>query len=72
MPITILPFLSIVLERLIHAPLSTFLNKNLPLTPFQTGFRPRHSRSLSSYYDIDRDEEWKSYSAYLARFKQRI
>lgn len=42
-PISILPFLSKVLERLIHQQLSSFLNRNDLLNPFQSGFRPGHS-----------------------------
>lgn len=42
-PISILPFLSKVLERLIHSQLSHFLNRNNLLNPLQSGFRPGHS-----------------------------
>ncbi|KAA5578034.1 hypothetical protein F3G14_18905, partial [Acinetobacter baumannii] len=42
-PISILPFLSKVLERLIHNQLSSFLNSHDLLNPFQSGFRPGHS-----------------------------
>ncbi|KAJ0182642.1 hypothetical protein K1T71_002011 [Dendrolimus kikuchii] len=42
-PISILPFLSKVLERLVHKQLSIFLNKNCLLNPHQSGFRPGHS-----------------------------
>ncbi|CAF4803261.1 unnamed protein product [Pieris macdunnoughi] len=46
-PITILPFLSKALERLIHSQLSGFLNKNSILDPLQSGFRPGHSTTTA-------------------------
>ncbi|XP_062531624.1 probable RNA-directed DNA polymerase from transposon BS isoform X1 [Bombyx mori] len=42
-PISILPFLSKVLKRLIHNQLSEFLTRNELLNPYQSGFRPGHS-----------------------------
>ena len=42
-PISILPFLSKILERLVHNQLSSFLNTNNLLNPLQSGFRPGHS-----------------------------
>lgn len=42
-PISILPFLSKVLERLVHTQLSTFLNINSLVNPLQSGFRRGHS-----------------------------
>ncbi|KAL0832948.1 hypothetical protein ABMA28_001083 [Loxostege sticticalis] len=42
-PISILPFLSKVMERVVHQQLSSFLSENLVLNPFQSGFRPGHS-----------------------------
>lgn len=42
-PISILPFLSKVLERLVHSQLSIYLNRNNLLNPLQSGFRPGHS-----------------------------
>ena len=42
-PISILPFLSKVLERIVHQQLSSFLALNKILSPFQSGFRPGHS-----------------------------
>ena len=42
-PISILPFLSKILERIVHDQLSSFLTKNHILSPFQSGFRPGHS-----------------------------
>ncbi|CAF4846793.1 unnamed protein product [Pieris macdunnoughi] len=46
-PISILPFLSKALERLIHSQLSGFLNKNSILDPLQSGFRPGHSTTTA-------------------------
>lgn len=46
-PISILSFLSKVLERLIHAQLSEFLYENNLLNPFQSGFRPGHSTTTA-------------------------
>ena len=42
-PISILPFLSKVLERIVHDQLYLFLYKNNILSSFQSGFRPGHS-----------------------------
>ncbi|KAG7295249.1 hypothetical protein JYU34_022246 [Plutella xylostella] len=42
-PISILPFLSKVLERLVHRQLSDFLVKNYLMNQYQSGFRPGHS-----------------------------
>lgn len=46
-PISILPFLSKVLERLVHTQLNNFLSKNLLLNPLQSGFRPGHSTTTT-------------------------
>lgn len=46
-PISILPFLSKVLERLVHNQLSRFLNRNDLLNPHQSGFRPAHSTATA-------------------------
>ena len=42
-PISILPFLSKVFERIVHEQVYLFLHNNNTLTPFQSGFRPGHS-----------------------------
>ncbi|CAG9130076.1 unnamed protein product [Plutella xylostella] len=42
-PISILPFLSKVLERLVHHQLNRFLVRNDLMNPYQSGFRPGHS-----------------------------
>lgn len=42
-PISILPFLSKVMERLVHQQLSLFLQRNNLLNELQSGFRPGHS-----------------------------
>ncbi|KAL0829839.1 hypothetical protein ABMA28_003322 [Loxostege sticticalis] len=46
-PISILPFLSKVLERVVHQQLSTFLTNCSLLNPFQSGFRPGHSTTTA-------------------------
>lgn len=42
-PISLLPFLSKVLEKIVHSQLSFHLYNNNLLNPFQSGFRPGHS-----------------------------
>lgn len=56
-PISILPFLSKVLERLIHWQLSTFLTSNNLLNPFQSGFRPGHS-ATTALAKVSDDIRW--------------
>ncbi|KAJ0175142.1 hypothetical protein K1T71_009283 [Dendrolimus kikuchii] len=46
-PISILSFMSKVLERLVHQQLSAFLNKNCLMNPYQSGFRPGHSTTTA-------------------------
>lgn len=42
-PICILPFLSKILERVVHYQLSNYMNFHKLFNPFQSGFRPSHS-----------------------------
>lgn len=42
-PISILPFLSKILERVVHHQLTNFMNCHSLFNPFQSGFRPAHS-----------------------------
>ncbi|KAA5589197.1 hypothetical protein F3G61_31385, partial [Pseudomonas aeruginosa] len=42
-PISILPFLSKVIEACVHKQLSQFIFRNNLLSPYQSGFRPGHS-----------------------------
>ncbi|KAJ8735149.1 hypothetical protein PYW08_014399 [Mythimna loreyi] len=42
-PISILPFLSKVLEACVHKQFSQFVYQNCLISPFQSGFRPGHS-----------------------------
>ncbi|XP_022828356.1 uncharacterized protein LOC111357781 [Spodoptera litura] len=42
-PISILPFLSKVLEACVHKQLSNFIFRNSLISPLQSGFRPGHS-----------------------------
>ena len=42
-PISILPFLSKVLEACVHKQFSNFIHQNSLISPFQSGFRPGHS-----------------------------
>ena len=46
-PISILPLLSKVFERIVHAQLVGFLNKHHLLNPLQSGFRAGHSTSTA-------------------------
>lgn len=46
-PISVLPFLSKVIEVTVHRQLSTFLQKNTLLNPYQSGFRSSYSTSTA-------------------------
>lgn len=46
-PISILPFLSKFLERIIYYQLSSHLSKHHILCPYQTGVRPSHSTTTA-------------------------
>lgn len=46
-PISILPFLSKALEKLVHQQLNLFLSKNNLLNPLQSGFRAGHSTTTA-------------------------
>ncbi|CAG9131211.1 unnamed protein product [Plutella xylostella] len=46
-PISVLPFLSKILESVVHHQLTTFLTKGNLLNPFQSGFRPGHSTTTA-------------------------
>lgn len=52
-PISILPFLSKILERIIHFQLTLFLTRHNILSPFQSGFRLGHSTvtALAKVFD---------------------
>jgi len=49
-PISILSHIAKVFERLVHARLSSFLEKNNILSNFQLGFRPAHSTQHAINY----------------------
>lgn len=46
-PISILPFLSKVLERLVHQQFTSFLNRHALMNPYQSGFRSGHSTTTA-------------------------
>ncbi|CAH2095156.1 unnamed protein product [Euphydryas editha] len=56
-PISILPFLSKVLEKLVHHQLSTYLNEHSLLNSFQSGFRPGHG-TVSALIKVTDDIRW--------------
>ena len=47
-PISVLPVVSKVLERVVHHPLHSFLNECKLLSPFQCGFRRNHSTEFAA------------------------
>ena len=47
-PISILPVLSKVLERAVHIQLYKYLQQNKILSPYQSGFRKRHSTKFAA------------------------
>lgn len=46
-PISILPFLSKVFERIVHSQLTLYMTKNNLLNPLQSGFRMGHSTTTA-------------------------
>ena len=52
-PISILPVLSKILERTVHAQLMSYLESNKLLSEFQFGFRPNRSTEIASALFID-------------------
>lgn len=46
-PISVLPFLSKILEAIVHRQLSSFVFSNALISPFQSGFRPGHSTATA-------------------------
>jgi hypothetical protein len=53
-PISILPSLSKVIERIMHSQIQQYFNKNKLLFESQYGFRPEHSTELAALEVIDR------------------
>ena len=45
-PISLLPIISKVIERIVHDQTNKFLSENNVLYNFQSGFRPNHSTNL--------------------------
>ena len=60
-PISLLPTMSKIIERMIHSQLYAYFNENNLITEQQYGFRPRHSTELAALkltdtimYELDR------------------
>ena len=60
-PISLLPTMSKIIERVIHSQLYAYFNENNLITEQQYGFRPRHSTELAAQkltdtimYELDR------------------
>ena len=60
-PISVLPVISKIIEKIIHRQLITFLDKNHLLTKFQFGFRPKLSTEYAATILLDsiRDNVYK-------------
>ena len=52
-PISVLPAVSKILERIVHGQLSKYLEENALMSPYQFGFRRKHSTSLAVTYLSD-------------------
>ena len=52
-PISMLPFLSKIIEKLVHQQLMKFLDENKLLSDFQFGFRPKMSTELAATLVLD-------------------
>ena len=52
-PITVLPFLSKILERFVHTQIYNYLTENKILSPNQFGFRPKQSTSTALAFFTD-------------------
>ena len=52
-PISVLPVISKIIEKIIHRQLITFLDKNHLLTKFQFGFRPKLSTEYAATILLD-------------------
>ena len=53
-PISLLPIISKVIERIVHDQTNEFLSENNILCNFQSGFRPNHSTNLCLAYLTDK------------------
>lgn len=64
-PISVLPNLSLVFERIAHSQLSIYLNKNMLIYDYQFGFRPKHGVKAACAALLDDILYWRDRGSHV-------